>query len=188
MAEPKEVLVMLEIEPLKGGLLQALKDTLHQDEEAILVLNGTSGEALVVTDSRVIVLKAGYSSGAMFGRKAKSFPFDQISSVETSRAITAGRLQITAAGTVEIKQQSIGDAFQAENVVNYPTAKGMHEKFTRAATIIRGKMAAARQQQPAVTPGTFSLADELERLASLVTKGILSQAEFDAKKKQLLGL
>ena len=176
---------MLEIEPLKGGLLQALKDTLSAGEEPVIQLNGNSGEALVVTDSRVIILKAGYSSGAMFGRKAKSFPFEQISSVETSRAITAGRLQITAAGTVEIKQQSIGDAFQAENVINYPTSKGMHEKFTEAAAYIRERIAAAKKPVVAAAP---SLADELERLAALVTKGILTRAEFDAKKKQMLGL
>ncbi len=35
---------------------------------------------------------------------------------------------------------------------------------------------------------TTSAADEIERLASLLERGILTQEEFDAKKKELLGL
>jgi hypothetical protein len=34
----------------------------------------------------------------------------------------------------------------------------------------------------------MSVADEIEKLAGLLEKGILTQEEFDAKKKQLLGL
>lgn len=46
---------------------------------------------------------------------------------------------------------------------------------------------------PAHKPSTNSAvatssADELKKLSDLVTQGILTQAEFDAKKKQLLGL
>lgn len=37
-------------------------------------------------------------------------------------------------------------------------------------------------------PASDSTADELTKLAELKEKGILTQAEFDAKKKQLLGL
>ena len=179
---------MLEIEPLKGGLLQALKDTLSAGEEPVIQLNGNSGEALVVTDSRVIILKAGYSSGAMFGRKAKSFPFEQISSVETSKALIAGRIQITAAGTMEMSSRAgFTNTREAENIVNYsPGERKAHERFTAAAAYIRERIAAAKK--PVATPSASSLADELERLAALVTKGILTQAEFDAKKKQMLGL
>ena len=32
------------------------------------------------------------------------------------------------------------------------------------------------------------VADEIEKLASLLERGILTQEEFDAKKRQLLGL
>lgn len=45
---------------------------------------------------------------------------------------------------------------------------------------------AAGSTQPA-SP-TMSAADEIERLAGLLERGILTQEEFDAKKKELLGL
>lgn len=51
------------------------------------------------------------------------------------------------------------------------------------ATYNKGKS----QTQPAVQVQS-SGADELEKLAALKEKGIITQAEFNAKKKQLLGL
>ena len=50
--------------------------------------------------------------------------------------------------------------------------------------------AGAKPATPAASPGKAkeSYLDELERLASLRDQGIITQEEFDAKKKQLLGL
>ncbi len=53
---------------------------------------------------------------------------------------------------------------------------------------------ASRQQQPAATAPAPPAAPEpeyvgeLERLAQLRDKGILSEEEFEAKKKQILGI
>ena len=50
---------------------------------------------------------------------------------------------------------------------------------------------AAHAPQAVAVPQTappLSAADEIEKLASLLERGILTQEEFDAKKKQLLGL
>lgn len=48
--------------------------------------------------------------------------------------------------------------------------------------------AAAAAPAPAPAPAGGDYLDELERLAGLRDKGILTDAEFEAKKKQLLGL
>jgi len=63
------------------------------------------------------------------------------------------------------------------------------------ATSRSNKRQAASQQQPAVqqpTPAPASNNDDmflqLEKLGALKDKGLLTQEEFDAKKKQLLGL
>ena len=58
----------------------------------------------------------------------------------------------------------------------------------------RSRKAAAQQQagsQTAATPANTSGDDiyvQLEKLGALKEKGILTQAEFDAKKKQILGI
>jgi hypothetical protein len=41
---------------------------------------------------------------------------------------------------------------------------------------------------PAAAPATPDYAAELEQLAQLKAQGILSEAEFEAKKKQILGI
>ena len=47
----------------------------------------------------------------------------------------------------------------------------------------------AGEQQPAAQPASqSSYLDELEKLADLRDRGIISEAEFEAKKQQLLGL
>jgi hypothetical protein len=50
--------------------------------------------------------------------------------------------------------------------------------------------AAAPPQQPAASPASTSddSIDQLKQLAELKDQGVLTQDEFDAKKKQILGL
>jgi hypothetical protein len=45
-----------------------------------------------------------------------------------------------------------------------------------------------RNKKPTIVQNPISDADELEKLAKLKEKGILTQEEFDFKKKQILGL
>jgi hypothetical protein len=53
-----------------------------------------------------------------------------------------------------------------------------------------GQQAMAAQQAPAAAPQAAEpdYAAELEKLAQLKAQGIITQEDFDAKKKQLLGL
>lgn len=46
----------------------------------------------------------------------------------------------------------------------------------------------ARQKKAAVVPKETGSADELEKYKALLDKGVISQEEYEAKKKQLLGL
>lgn len=77
--------------------------------------------------------------------------------------------------------------------------------FAGTATAVSGRVARRQQQrwaeeeqekaddyhasQPqAATPGEPSYADELQRLAQLKAQGVITEDEFQAKKKQLLGI
>lgn len=45
------------------------------------------------------------------------------------------------------------------------------------------------EPSPSIAPGAqISVADEISKLKRLLDDGVLTQAEFDGKKKQLLGL
>lgn len=181
------------IEDLPGGLKKTFENNVSPSEQILIALVGDPGEALVASDKKVYVLKAGYAAGALFGSKCKVFPYRQITSVEFSSALTTGRIQITAAGAAEQahgwKQSgvlaSVADARQAENVVNFPRAK--KNLFQEAATYIRHMVDEAHLENVATAATTPDPADQIRKLAGLLTDGIITQEEFDAKKKQLLG-
>jgi hypothetical protein len=54
--------------------------------------------------------------------------------------------------------------------------------------IIADEGSAAPGDAPAAAPAEESYLDELEKLADLRDKGVISEADYEAKKKQLLGL
>ena len=45
-----------------------------------------------------------------------------------------------------------------------------------------------KPQQPATTPSSADPIEQLKKLAELKEQGIITEAEFSAKKKQILGL
>jgi Short C-terminal domain len=96
------------------------------------------------------------------GLGSKSIPINQIASVQLDRM---GFLQITLE-TIGGRQYTI------------PTAKK------------RGVQQAiydAQASSGAHSSGPVSIADEIVKLYELMKKGIISPAEYDMKKKQLLG-
>ena len=193
--EPKDRVMLSRLRfvyTLKGGLGKALDETLIEDEELFICMPGLRGEALAATDSRVIVLKAGIGSGAGLGRKAKSFPFSHITSIEVSCGLIQGRLQVSAPGTAEAGQGSLKEAYHAENVVNF--AKGSkktspgYKEFTEAAKALRQLVHEAQTGSSQSARGQDSSLADLEKLADLRDKGIITPEEFESKKKQILGV
>jgi len=175
MGEPKS--------KLRGGLGSAANSALADQELVVDEMEGLQGEAIVVTDKRVLVIKAGFSSGALFGRKVKSYPYHQITSIEVSVGLTLGRIQLSVAGTSEAWLRSdIVNLSQAENVVQISRAQ--LEDARRIAALIEERIAASQQPNQ---PSQLSLAGELAKLAELKESGVLSDEEFQAAKKRLLG-
>jgi hypothetical protein len=132
------------VESLRGGLRLALEEALVPGEEVVVCLQGCRGEALAATRSRLIVVRAGFPSGAWFGRKAKWYPLWGVTSVEVSCGLLFGRVQVTVAGSVEASHGLLEDApldalvgaVQAENVVTFPVWK--RARFEAAARAVWG--------------------------------------------------
>ena len=178
------------VEALSGGLQTALESNRMADEQVLISLQGMPGQAIVVTNRRVMVIKAGSASGSMLGQKAKSFDIPAISSVEFSCGFSQGRVQISASGTAEQTQRfgqgvfdSLVEASRAENVVQFPATR--KHLFQAAANRIR-QLAAEAKAPKAVSPPIHDVADQIRKLAELRTAGILTEDEFQAKKADLL--
>ena len=141
--------------------------------------NGT----IILTDAGVIIKRGakGFLLGGGMLRGDKTIPYTSIVAVQLKKAgMTAGYLQLSLKGGSEAKSglmQSTTD----ENTVNFHARK--NKDFLEAKEKIE-----ARISQSSGSQQSHSGADELEKLAELKEKGIITEEEFAAKKKQLLGL
>ena len=140
--------------------------------------NGT----IILTDAGVIIKRGakGFLLGGGMLRGDKTIPYTSIVAVQLKKAgMVAGYLQLTLKGGSEAKSglmQSTTD----ENTVNFHSRK--NKDFLEAKEKIE-----ARISQTSGSQQSRSSADELEKLAALKEKGILSQAEFDNEKAKILG-
>lgn len=142
--------------------------------------NGT----LILTDTGVIIKRGakGFFLGGGMIRGDKTIPYSSIVAVQLKKAgLTNGYLQLTLAGGSEAKGGLLQSSTD-ENTINY-ISNGKNEMFTEAKELIEQRIIQAKG-----TSHAKSDADDLEKFAQLRDKGIISEEEFQAKKKQLLGL
>ena len=172
------------IQPLKGGLKKALESCLS-GEECDVCLEGNIGEAIVLTDRNAIIVKAGYSSGAMFGSKANTYGYKSISGVEYSTGLMAGRIELQLAGTAQRGSGKFADMRQAENVINFGRDK--YEPMKKVAEIIRQRVHDS-QNAGTVSQTVPSGADEIRKYKQLLDDGIIDQDEFNRVKAKYLGV
>jgi hypothetical protein len=149
--------------------------------------NGT-----VVLQDKALVIRRGVKGFLLGGgmlRGDKTIPFSSIVAVQLKRAgAVQGYIQFTLLGGPEAKR-GWSEALNDENTVSFNFWGGNNEKFAELKNIIEGKM---HSQTNVVSDNSssrsFSSLDELEKLAGLKDRGIITEEEFQQKKKQLLGL
>lgn len=147
-----------------------LPNLIAAEEEIFAIVQGFYNESqgiLVGTNKRLLFV----DKGLIYGLKVEDFGLDKITSIQYQSGIMFAELIILASGnTAKISQ--LGKT-EARNFADKARQKLSDTKVnTSIAQVI---------QQP------LDIADQIEKLASLKEKGILTQEEFDAQKKKLLG-
>ena len=166
-----------------------------KDENAIYEIDGNMGEILrVYEDHCVISTKAGIKSFAFGGlmratRGDKEFYYSDITSVQFKNLkATTGYLQFEYAGSHS------GNNFNSENSFIFAATAGtkkydyLKEAMPPIYEYILGKVREYKSQKGGAVIQQVSSADEIAKFKKLLDDGIITQDEFDAKKKQLLGL
>ena len=136
---------------------------------------------MVVLTDRAVVIKRGVKGfllGGGFLRGDKTIPYSSIVAVQLKKAgMLAGYIQFTLAGGSEAK----GGLFQSttdENSVHF--RRGQNDKFAECEKLVEERMGHGGS-----APSSL---DEMAKLADLKSKGIITEDEFQQKKKQLLGI
>lgn len=136
----------------------------------------------------VTIARKGLIARGTIGKGEKRIPLAAIASVQWKPATTmfSGFIQFETAGVGGTRSRfgsQTHDAMRDENSVVFLKKHLAQFEQLRAAV---EQALAARHNAPQHANGV-SVADELAKLAGLVQQGILSQAEFEAAKRRLLG-
>lgn len=120
---------------------------------------------LVATDLRLL-----FFAKKLGGFDLEVFPYQNISSIEMGKNLMGHRISLFASGNkVEMKWINQGEV---KDFVD---------------TVKRRISDAHTAPVPASTSGTVDPVDQLRRLGELHQAGVITQAEFEAKKKEILG-
>ncbi|WP_253198038.1 PH domain-containing protein [Clostridium gasigenes] len=142
------------------------------DEHIKAITSGlTDGNTwlIVCTNKRVLML----DKGMIYGLKLIDIPLDRINSISHSKGLLLGKISITDGATTRtIQNVSNTTVSFFANTVNKEIELYKQTKITTLTQVVN----------------TTSDADELLKYKQLLDIGVLTQEEFDAKKKQLLNL
>ena len=157
--------------------------------EKIYDLDGVRGRHIDVYDDKVVLtVKVGLGSlltGNVSDGEKTIYYSDCIGIQFKKSGFQIGYLHFETAGGIMNNRAS---NFFNENTFTWDTSKQSNEKMEEVANYCKGKVdeyKSGKHNQSAAAP---SPADELKKFKALLDMGVISQEEFDAKKKQILGL
>jgi hypothetical protein len=154
-------------------------ETPDTDDDVIMEVQGIAG-ALQLLPNKIRIVRKGISAFLTHGLKGdKEIQISSISSIQFKPTdwLTNGYIQFSFMGGQEA-QRGIYQAAQDENTVLFRTE---HE-----AAFKKIKAAIEEAMQKPAGGRSGSAIEDLERLASLLEKGLITRDEFERKKRDLL--
>jgi len=79
-------------------LEKVLFEVIEPNETILIKLKGAFKEALVCTDKRVLILKAGLMTGQTFGSNIFQSPYRNITGVQVKKHLVTGYFELSAGG------------------------------------------------------------------------------------------
>jgi Short C-terminal domain len=175
------------IEPIPNGLEVALRQALSPGEQVFVKLRGTYKEALVCTSTRVIILKAGWMTGQLFGTDMFQCPYPNVAGAQVNFHLMTGYFELSAGG-MQNSPKSFWNSDKNVNAAKAPNCvsiagRDRADRFRQACAFIM-----QRVSDGAGAGGNAGgdVLDTLARLAKLRDAGVISATEFQAKKIEIL--
>jgi hypothetical protein len=154
--------------------IKGLEDKLGEGEEVVTLAQGVYDKKkglVAVTDRRVVFVEEG-----MIRKHLEDFPYDRISSVQTSTGMTNGKLTIFSAGNKAVIEKV------------FPK-----QRTTEIGDYVRARIADSSRQSASATPApsapsapSASPAERLRQLAELRDAGVITPEDFESQKARIL--
>ena len=153
-----------------------LKDVLDDDELIMFATTGIdeNGHTVlaVVTNRRVFL----YNANMFVGGDITDIPFNKISAVSINAGLVLAGVKITSdLGSVSLR-----------NITKNSAKKLRDELYSQIKNLNQSKN--QKNNHPSENSHNLSDVEQIKQFKQLLDDGILTQEEFDAKKKQILGL
>jgi len=185
------------IERFRRRTAQAEAERIVLDIEAagLAIVRGAFSSAIIATDRRLFVFKKGILSGSLMANKLVSWDYGSISSIQLETGVLAGTVSVQAPGATVGEAKSWtrfpGDS-AASKSGNAITLRREHFEQARAGVAVirqliseyRGQTATGNPPEPASHPA--DPVEQIRRLAELRDAGVVTPAEFEARKAELL--
>jgi hypothetical protein len=153
----------------------ALRQALDPDEEPRLLIPGLEGSAIIATDRRAFVFKAGTRAGLPFGARLKAFEYESVIRVDLRPAgdvdvvVIHAPLKISTCSTYWADPRD--DPWRARNAIavtrGSQTAEQSARELARLATDLNARRSArARPPREDRTPDVVGRIAELEQRSS----------------------
>lgn len=152
--------------------IKELPNILWEDEKVEKIVQGLYEKKqgiLVATNKRLVFV----DKGLIYGLRVEDFPYDKVSSIQYKTGLLFGELTIFSSGNKADIQQI--EKKQVRDFCDY----------------VRARITDVKEHASSPSEGqktSLDLADQIKKLADLKNQGLLTEDEFNAKKKQLLGI
>lgn len=175
------------IEPISEKLERALGASIPSSEKVFIKLRGTYKEALVCTSTSVIIFKAGWMTGQLFGTDMFQCPYSNVSGAQVNFHLLTGYFELSAGG-MQNSPKSFWNADKNLNAAKAPNCvsiagRDRADRFRQACAFIMQKASGGAAFGVHVDD---DLLGTLERLSQLRDAGVISVAEFQEKKTEIL--
>lgn len=162
-----------------------MKTNKTQTEKAKYILKGQNGQ-LYVYEDKIEITRKGIAAFAFQGLKGKkTIPISEIKSIQIKpRKLALGYIQFGISGSIESKG-GVNAANYDENTITF--SDWSINKYVDEIKLFIENIMIENKKQNTIIQAT-SNADEIKKYKELLDLEIITQEEFDAKKKQLLGI
>jgi hypothetical protein len=165
-----------------------LRTQLAPGERVEVVIRGVHGQRMYGTDRRVFVYKKGWLAGSLFGRKVASWDYLNITGIQMDRGAVYGVVVVHAAGvsTTPLRYHSTNKAEDAFTVRHAIPVARIWDELEDAVSRLRGLIADAQRGATSPPERAVDPLVLLRRLVELRDSGVVTDAQFERKKAEIL--
>jgi hypothetical protein len=185
------------VEDLGRRARKAVLAALEEGERPAFCLLAPEGQAMVVCDRRLLVVKSGPRSASLLGVGLFPIPYDAVAAVTidvgpVNSVITVVSLRGGPARQWWHSWNAFDDPLKAASSLVVPTRElSLYEPWVeRVRRLVAGAQTASRTPSQSLVGAAAVAADDLvsslERLAALRDAGAISEEEFERAKAALL--